>query len=68
MEAYNRRGLKALGGRTKDAPSASPRRPKEYVQAVEEVSREIQDPVAKLRFLRTCVTSCPMRNVAHVLL
>jgi N-acetylmuramoyl-L-alanine amidase len=27
--------------------------PKEYVDAVEAVSREIQDPVAKLRFLRT---------------
>jgi hypothetical protein len=51
--------LKALGGRTKDAQGTAPRRPKEYVEAVEEVSREIHDPVAKLRFLRTSLRDYP---------
>jgi hypothetical protein len=50
--------LKALEGRKTDAPSAAPR-PKEYVEAVEAVSREIQDPVAKLRFLRTSLRDYP---------
>src|SRR5882762_612844 len=59
LEAYNRRGLKALGGRTKDPQGTAPRRPKEYVEAVEEVSREIHDPVAKLRFLRTSLRDYP---------
>jgi len=58
-EAYNLRGLKALQGSKKDAPHAAARRPKEYVEAVEEVSREIQDPVAKLRFLRTSLRDYP---------
>jgi hypothetical protein len=53
--------LKALEGRKKDASDASRRRPKEYVAAVEEVSREIHDPVAKLRFLRTS-----LRDYGHV--
>ncbi|HEY2941703.1 MAG TPA: N-acetylmuramoyl-L-alanine amidase [Vicinamibacteria bacterium] len=51
--------MKALGGGKKDAPGAASRRPKEYVEAVEEVSREIRDPVAKLRFLRTSLRDYP---------
>jgi len=51
--------LKALEGRKKAASSAAPTRPKEYVEAVEAVSREIQDPVAKLRFLRTSLRDYP---------
>jgi hypothetical protein len=45
--------LKALGGGARDSASGTAARTKEYVEAVEAVSREIHDPVAKLRFLRT---------------
>jgi hypothetical protein len=51
--------LKALEGSAKHAPRAAPGRPKEYVEAVEAVSREIRDPVAKLRFLRTSLRDFP---------
>jgi hypothetical protein len=46
--------LKALGGGARpDSAGGTVARTKEYVDAVEAVSREIQDPVAKLRLLRT---------------
>src|SRR6185295_18328954 len=59
-EAYNRRDLKALEGRTTHtSPRGTPARPDEYVEAVEAVSREIRDPVAKLRFLRSSLKDYP---------
>jgi hypothetical protein len=52
--------LKALEGRTTHtSPRGTPARPDEYVEAVEAVSREIHDPVAKLRFLRTSLKDYP---------
>ena len=48
-----------MEGRKKGTPGAAASRPKEYVDAVEAVSREIQDPVAKLRFLRTSLRDYP---------
>ena len=51
--------MKALEGRKKEPPGGAPSRPKEYVEAVEAVSREIRDPVAKLRFLRTSLRDYP---------
>jgi len=52
--------LKALGGSAKDRagrPSAAAA--EEYVAEVEAVGREIQDPVAKLRFLRSSLRDYP---------
>jgi hypothetical protein len=60
------RGRGAAGGA--DAPGAAGPRRDEYLDAVESVSRGIQDPVAKLRYLRGSVAKHEKqaRAVSHI--